>query len=109
MSKDDLRRYRLWLEQHHLSPQSVAHQLAEARCFFNWAADTDLIDRSPVPRRLLPKIQERPPDRLTDEEVEAVVRIQEPYAFVVRLALGTGLRWGELTRAKSSDIRDGIL
>lgn len=109
VGKDDLRKYRLWLERQSLSPQSVAHQLAEARCFFNWCLDCDLIDRSPVPRRLLPRIQERPPDRLTDEEVATVTSIAEPYGFVVRLALGTGMRWGELTRVQSSDIRDGIL
>jgi integrase len=109
VGKDDLRKYRLWLEQKDLSPQSVAHQLAEARCFFNWCLDCDLIDLYPIPRRLLPRIQERPPDRLSDEEVEKLVRIPEPYGFVVRLALGTGLRWGELTRLKSTDIRDGIV
>jgi integrase len=109
VGKDDLRKYRLWLERHDLSPLSVSHQLAEARCFFNWCLDCDLIDRSPVPRRLMPRIQERPPDRLTDEEIEAVVRIPEPYGFVVRLALGTGMRWGELSRVQSSDVRDGIL
>lgn len=109
VGKDDLRTYRLWLERRSLSPQSVAHHLAEARCFFNWCLDCDLIDRSPVPRRLLPRIQERPPDRLTDDEVVAVTAIAEPYGFVVRLALGTGMRWGEMTRVQSSDIRDGIL
>ena len=109
VGKDDLRKYRLWLEQQDLSPQSVAHQLAEARCFFNWCLDCDMIDRYPIPRRLLPRIQERPPDRLTDEEVQAIVRIPEPYGFVVRLALGTGMRWGELTRLQSTDIRDGIV
>ena len=109
VGKGDLRKYRLWLERHDLSPQSVAHQLAEARCFFNWCLDCDMIDRYPIPRRLLPKIQERPPDRLLDDEVRDVAKIQDPYGFVVRLALGTGMRWGELTRVKSSDIRDGIL
>jgi integrase len=109
VGKDDLRRYRLWLEKHDLSPQTVAHQLGEARCFFNWCVDTDLIDRSPIPRRLLPRIQERPPDRLTDDEALEVVGIPDPYGFVVRLALGTGMRWGELTRVMSSDIRDGVL
>jgi integrase len=38
-------------------------------------------------------LPERPPDRLTDDEVEAVLRIPEPWAFYLRLALGTGLRW----------------
>jgi integrase len=35
--------------------------------------------------------------------------VPDPHGFVVRLALGTGLRWGELTRATTSDIQDGVL
>lgn len=70
-----------------------------------WAEDAGHIDRSPFPKRLMPKIQERPPDRLTDEEIVAVSSIPDPHGFVV---LATGLRWGELTRAKSGDVaKDG--
>jgi integrase len=65
--------------------------------------------RSPFPRRLLPRISERPPDRLTSEEIDAVRSIRDPYGFVVRLGLGTGLRWGELIRAQASDVQDGLL
>src|SRR5215813_14482041 len=57
----------------------------------------------------MPRIQGRAPDRLTDDEVEAVVRIPDPYGFVVRLALATGLRWGELVRLKSTDIQDCVI
>ena len=61
-------------------------------------------------RKLLPKIQERPPDRLTDAEVKKVLSIPEPHAFVIRLALGTGMRWGELIRAQRSDLEErGVL
>lgn len=107
---DDVRRYRLYLERGgRLSPQTVAHVLSDCRCIFRWAEDSGLIDRSPVPRRLLPRIQERPPDRLTAEEIEALVQMPEPYGFIARLGLGTGLRWGELTRAQSTDVQQGAL
>jgi len=33
----------------------------------------------------------------------------EPYGFIVRLGLGTGLRWGELVRAQSTDVQNGEL
>src|SRR5438105_784432 len=98
VTADDLRQYRLWLEGQSLLPQTVAHVLSDARCFFLWCADAGLTLRSPVPRRLLPKLQERPPDRLSTEEAEAVSRVREPYGSMVRLALGTGLRWSELCR-----------
>jgi integrase len=106
---EDLRAYRVWLEGRVSTPQTVAHVLSDARCMFGWAEDCGLLAKSPVPRKLLPRIQERPPDRLTDEEAQAVVRIREPYGFVVRLGLGTGLRWGELTRVQSTDVQNGVL
>lgn len=33
----------------------------------------------------------------------------EPYGFIVRLGLATGLRWGEMVRAQARDIRHGML
>src|SRR5262245_49668153 len=56
---DDLRDYRLWLQRPEagISLQTVAHLLSDARCFFNWAVSEGLLDRSPFPRRLMPKIQ----------------------------------------------------
>jgi integrase len=58
---------------------------------------------------LLPRIQERPPDRLTDEEITRSAAIPDPYGFIVRLGLGTGMRWGELVRAQAADIERGML
>lgn len=113
VSREDIRAYRLWLERggagRRYEPQTVAHILSDARCLFYWAVDEGLIDRAPVPRRLLPRIQERPPDRLTDDEVERILRVPEPYGFTVRLLLGTGLRWGELIRARGDDLENGAI
>ena len=104
VTKEDLRSYRLWLEKSDKAPVTVRHILADARCLFRWCEDSGWLDRNPVPRKLLPKIQEQPPDRLTDEEVDAVMRVPEPYGFIVRLGIGTGLRWGEMVRAQGSDV-----
>jgi len=52
----------------------------------------------------MPKLQERLPVRLTDEEPEALRGLAEPYGFVCRPAIGTGLRWGELPRAQASEV-----
>jgi integrase len=110
LTSEDLRRYRLWLEHGgHLSAQTVAHVLSDCRCLLGWAEDTGYVNRSPVPRRLLPRIQERPPDRLTDAEAELLRAMPEPYGFVARLGLSTGLRWGELARAQSTDAEHGLL
>lgn len=60
-------------------------------------------------RRVMPRIQETAPDRLTDAEVAAVIRIPEPHAFYVRFALGTGMRWGELCRAPAHHVEGGMI
>jgi integrase len=109
LDSDHLRAYRIALEKTHLSPQTVAHLLSDLRCLCNWAVDAGLLDSSPVPRRFLPRIQERPPDRLLDDEVARLTAISDPYGFIVRLGLGTGLRWSELCRATSSDVAGGVL
>jgi len=69
VKRDDLRRYRLWLEGKKISQQTVAHILGDARCLFRWAEDSGYIERAPIPSRMLPRIQERPLDRLSEEEV----------------------------------------
>lgn len=106
---DDVREHRLWLQERGLAPRSVRHILTDLRCLLNWAVDSELIPRSPFPRRVMPRIQEEAPDRLTDEQVERILAVGEPHAFVVRLGLGTGLRWGELCRAQASDLRGSML
>jgi integrase len=49
------------------------------------------------------------PARLSDEDVAKVLAMPEPWGFVARFALGTGLRWGELVMAEISHIREGVL
>jgi integrase len=110
VSGDDVRGYRLWLERNtKLSPASVSHLLSDLRCLLNWCADSGALERSPFPRRVMPRLQERLPDRLSDEEADLLRGLPEPHGFVCRLALGTGLRWGELCRAEASDIERGFL
>lgn len=57
----------------------------------------------------MPRLQEQPPDRLNDHEVARVLSIREPHAFVIRLALGTGLRWGELCRSQAAHVEGEML
>jgi integrase len=109
VTRDSIRQYRLWLEQRSLKPLTVVHVLADLRCLLNWCVENDLIDYSPFPKHVMPRIQERAPDRLMEKELAAVTRIPDPHGFVARLALVTGLRWGELTRLQSTDIQNGVI
>lgn len=107
LSGEDIRAYRLHLERAtRLSPTSISHVLSDCRCMLNWAEDCGLIDRSPFPRRVMPRLQERPPDRLTDAEVDALTAMPEHYGFIARLGIGTGMRWGELVRAQRGDVQN---
>jgi len=109
LTAEHLRSYRLYLERTGMAIRTVSHLLSDARCFLRWCEETGLVDRTPFPRRLMPKIQEQPPDRLSDEEAEQLKALPDPYGFVCRLALGTGLRWGELTRAQAAHVERGFL
>jgi len=60
-------------------------------------------------RRSVPRIQERPPDRLSGEEVAMVVALPEPHGFICRFGLGTGLRWSEMVRATAADLQNWSL
>jgi integrase len=109
VTRENLRAYRVWLEERSISLQTVKHILSDARCFFHWAEDAGYVGRSPFPKRLQPKLQEKPPDRLTEAEIAALVKLPEPYGFVLRFALATGLRWGELVRARRDHVENEML
>ena len=109
VTSEHLRSYRLSLESAGLAPLTVSHLLSDVRCVLRWCEDTGLVARSPFPRRLLPRVQERPPDRLSTEE-EAIIRaLPEPHGFVCRLGLETGLRWSEMCRARAEHVERGFL
>jgi integrase len=92
-----------------LAPQTVLNILSDVRCLLLWCEDRGYIHESPFRDRLMPRIQERSPDRVSDEDAVKLKAMPEPYGFVARLALGTGLRWGELCRAQASDLERGFL
>lgn len=53
---EDVPAYRLWLEKRKLSTQTVKHILSDLRCFLNWCEDSGLVERTPFPRRVLPRV-----------------------------------------------------
>lgn len=92
-----------------LSAATVRMFLGDLRAVLNHALTLQLIDRSPVPRRWLPKLPERAPDVLTRQEQAALMGLSGDYGRVLRLLLATGLRWGELVRAQADDVQAGKL
>jgi integrase len=109
LTSEDIRKCARTLGESNLSPQSQHHVLADVRCFLNWCVEAGLLDRSPFPRRVMPRVEERPPDRLSDDEVSAVLGIEGSQHFPCVFMLGTGLRWGEACRAQRAHIEGDLL
>jgi len=108
---DSIRSYRLWLakqkvgEEGTLSVNTVVNILSDLRAFLNWCEETGRVERSAFPRRVMPKIPDQEPLALSPGEVEAVLAVGEPHASVIRLGLGTGLRWGDLLRVEAKHLK----
>jgi site-specific recombinase XerD len=81
------------------------------RAFFGWLVNEEEIDRSPLERLEPPRIEERQPDVLTDDEIVRLLHACEGRAFderrdaaIVRLLVDTGLRVGELVGMTVADV-----
>lgn len=93
-----------------LAAGTIRHGLGDLRALLNFCMNLGLLDRSPIPTRgWMPRLPERAPDTLTREECRVLRELPDPHGFVLRFLLGSGLRWGEMVRVQSSDIRDGVL
>lgn len=101
IDRAQLIRLRQHLDRKPLSRQTVAHILADVRSCLRHAG------LRPDFRAVMPRIVERAPRRLSDSHVEEIIRVLRERspgaAFVVRLALETGLRWGEVHRLTWAD------
>src|SRR5262245_23337024 len=93
-----------------LSPLSVAHILSDFRALLKWCEITGRVDRSPfVSRLVMPRIPEQAPKGLSADEVAKLTALQGDYGWTWRFLIGTGLRWGEATRARADHVDDGTL
>jgi integrase len=110
LNGDHIRQYRLYLERNFgLRPHTVMHVLSDLRCLLRWAVSSGLIERSPFPPRVMPRIVEVAPRGFDDLDLEVLGRVPGRLGFVLRVLLGTGLRWAEACRATRADVRDGFL
>ncbi len=58
--------------QSHLKPSSVAHRIRFIQSFFRWAVDEGHISKNPAVRLREPKLGQRIPKFLTEEDVETL-------------------------------------
>jgi len=110
LEDEDIRQYRLWLENSvKLSPHTVTHILSDLRCMLQWAVAARLLDRSPFPRRIFPRIAEVPPRGFTPQEIKILTSFRGHGGFALRFLLGTGLRWAEACRATRDHVHGLLL
>jgi integrase len=91
------------------STATIRMFLGDVRAVLNHALTLQVLDRSPIPRRWLPRLPERAPDGLTNEEQAKLQALPGEYGWALRLLLGTGMRWSELVRARAQDVQGGKL
>jgi integrase len=110
LNGDHVRELRLMLEDYwHLSPYTVTHVLSDLRCFLRWAVSAGLTECSPFPARVMPRIAEVAPRGFGHSEVETLLAVPGHAGFVLRLLLGTGLRWAEACRSTRDDVLGSLL
>ena len=54
--------------------------------------------------RILPRVQETPPKRLSDADVATLLRLRDPWGFAIRLAPWHRAEVGEMIRARAEDV-----
>jgi len=101
--------YRTWLDRRGLKPGTVTNSLNDLRCMLGWAVRAGFLGRNPFPRDVMPKLSELVPKGLSPLQVEVLLAIPEPDAFVIRLGLGTGLRWREMCGVRAEHLKDDML
>lgn len=107
---DHVRELRLALERRHrLRPYTVMHVLSDLRCFLRWAVSVGVLERSPFPPRVMPRIAEIVPRGLTQDEEARLAQVPGRAGFVLRFLLGTGLRWAEACAARPTHVLGALL
>jgi len=108
----DLRQFRAYLDSFRKNGKPLAvwtkkHILGDVRCLFRYALDLDLLTKSPWKSSLMPEQKKQAPKRLTNDQVTAILEATpDRYQFPVRLALLTGIRWGELQRLQWTHVQE---
>src|SRR5262249_34536912 len=92
-----------------LSAASVRMYLGDLRAALNHGLDQGVLDRSPIPRRWLPKPARRAPGVCTRDEQATLRALPGEHGRVLRLLLDSGVRWSECARAQASDLQGGKL
>lgn len=113
-TKDDLHAFAARLKADGLTPGTQRKVLSDVTSLFRFIEDHDGVERAPIPHGFRPRrdphtLANVSPDYLTDAEIAVVTALEEPYGFICRFDLASGLRWEEMVRALTAHLDRGAL
>lgn len=102
ITKAHVEDFLIWLHARNAAAATVRSRFSTLRRFFNWLVDEGEIEHSPMSRMHGPRVEEAPPEVLTEDEQRQLLNACKGDAFedrrdaaLLRLMLDTGLRRGE--------------
>lgn len=90
-----------------LSEYTIDSSVTNLKAFFNWLVKRKYLTASPAAELEYKKTRQRPPKRISDEQVKALFKAAEHHTrdyALLRLALATGLRRGGLQSVRVQDL-----
>lgn len=106
---EELENFKVALEKKNYTPKSISRKINSIRTFFKYLYNQKIISENPTEKLSHPRFEIKPPRVLTEMEYRAlrdVSRSDVRLYSIVEILLQTGIRIGELTRLKLSDIRN---
>jgi integrase/recombinase XerD len=106
VSKVDIAKFRMVLQSKRKKSSTIARKLASINSFFEYLIDMELVTSSPVTKSHRPKISQKVPSSLTDDEIKKILDYTETLMdrLIISIMLTTGLRASEVLSIKKSDI-----
>ncbi len=115
LTSDDIREYRRHMQTNEgWTPATINRRLQAVRKFYSFAMETGLTESNSASEvRLIPRPDPNPPRALASEEVAGLLQavqggrpslVKRDYA-IVQLLLQTGIKLGELTELRLSDVQ----
>jgi len=106
ITKADIAKFRMALQMQNRKSSTIARKLASINSLFQYLMDLELVSSSPITKSHRPKVSQKIPSALSNEEVKKLIdaldSIQDK--AIVVLFLTTGLRSSELLSLKKSNI-----
>ncbi len=106
VSKADIAKFRMVLQSKRKKSSTIARKLACINSFYDYLIDLELVSSSPITKSHRPKISQKIPSSLSNEEVQKILNaaetLQEKTILIIMLT--TGLRSSEILSIERKNI-----